>query len=406
MADRSTLGRAVAALFAGRLVVNTAQRFVYPFLPAIARGLGISLQQAGLLVSARWIAGLPTPAVVAVAGRREQRRRLAFTGLLLFAIGAAVTALTGVFAGALVGFTLMGLGKPAYDISTLSYVADRTPYRRRARYLSLLELTWAGGLLVGAPAAGWAIDRLGWKSPFWLLSLLALSVIALLALVLQPDRPAAAAPPPRLRLTTTGMALLTATGLFSFAAEVMFVVFGAWLEDAFGLSLVALGGAAFVVGLSELAGEGATIALTDRLGKRRAVSIGLVLSIAGFGLLGLEPSILWVGMALIALALFGFEFTIVSAIPLATEVAPTARARYLALFIVGMSLGRAAGAALGPVLFEDLGLAGNALVAAGVDLVALALLLGWVRERSLAHPPADGPLPESPAQRPRGSRES
>lgn len=366
---------AISALFVGRLTLNTASRFVYPFLPAIARGLGVSLEQAGLLVSARWLTGAATPAVVAVAGRGERRRRQAFTGLLLFAAGAAVTAATGVFIGAFVGFVLMGLGKPAFDIASQSYVADRVPYERRARYLSVLELTWAGGLIVGAPLAGLAIDRYGWASPFWLLSAAALLTIPLLWQVLEGDAHPETAETGRLQLDRQGLALLLVAALFSLAAEVMFVVFGAYLENDFGLSLVALGGAGLIIGLSEATGEGAVIAFTDRIGKERAVAIGLGMSIVGFGLLATTPGVLWVALALVALAFAGFEFTVVSAIPLATEVAPAARARYLSLLMVAFAVGRAIGAAAAAPLFDALGPAGNAVLAASADILALAILL-------------------------------
>jgi predicted MFS family arabinose efflux permease len=103
----------LAFLSSERLVMNTAFRFVYPFLPAIARGLGVPLEAAGYLVSARWVAGLATPVIQRVAGKGEARRRLIVTGCLLFIAGASVTALTGVYVGALVGFVLIGLAKPS-----------------------------------------------------------------------------------------------------------------------------------------------------------------------------------------------------------------------------------------------------------------------------------------------------
>ena len=49
-----------------------------------------------------------------------------------------------------------------------------------------------------------------------------------------------------------------------------------------------------------------------------------------------------------------------------------------------MGLGRAIGAALGPFLYQRLGLTGNTLVAAAANIVALILLLGWVRESESA----------------------
>ena len=167
------LGGSLAYLTGLRLVLNTAFRLVYPFLPVIARGLGVPLSQAGYLVSARWIAGMATPGVIATVGRGEARRRVIVTGTAMFIVGALVTAATGVYLGALVGFVLMGLAKPTYEVASQSYISDRVPYATRARSLAVFELAWAGSLLIGAPFAGWLIARGDWTTPFWVLGGLA-----------------------------------------------------------------------------------------------------------------------------------------------------------------------------------------------------------------------------------------
>ena len=102
------LGPAIAFLTVTRFVVNTAHRFVYPFLPAITRGLGISIEQGGVLMSARSLAFVATPLTVATAGRGERRLRLAIVALGMMSVGALVTAASGVYAGAFVGFLLFG----------------------------------------------------------------------------------------------------------------------------------------------------------------------------------------------------------------------------------------------------------------------------------------------------------
>ncbi|HUU61255.1 MAG TPA: MFS transporter [Acidimicrobiia bacterium] len=380
-------------LVATRLVLNTAHRFAYPFLPAISRGLGVSLQQGGLLLSARSLAGLATPLVVATVGKGERRRRTLAVGLALFVLGAAVTAAVGVYAGAIVGFALFGLAKPLFDISGQAYIADRTPYRRRGRYIALFETTWALALLVGAPAAGWLIAHLGWQAPFWAVA--ALALIALATLPWAVDKDAAreqGAPVARLRFDRSTVLLLTVIFLLMFAAEVSFVVFGAWLEDRFGLSLVALGGAATAVAVAELAGEGASFAFTDRLGPRRSVSIGLVICIAAFAALGPASQSLASGMAALVLAFFGFEFAIVSALPLATEVAPAARTRFLALVVVALSGSRAVAAAIAPPLFSWGGFAANSTASAIAGALALAMLFGVEEGRSADLPPGAAPI--------------
>ncbi len=372
----------LAFLSAERLVMNTAYRFVYPFLPVIARGLGVPLEQAALLVSARHIAGLATPAVTRAVGRGQRPRRLIGTGLLLFIAGSAVTALTSVYVGALIGFALIGIAKPVFDVSSQAYVSDRVEYGRRARYLSVFEFTWAGALLVGAPAAGWLISRTSWSAPFVVFGVLTVAALLLLPRIVDADATVEISTGRPVRIDSSGRAFLFVAGFFALASEMIIVVFGAWMEDSFGLSLVALGGAAIVIGASELAGEGATFAFTDRLGKRRAVLVGLVISIVGFSLLVVARNEMGLGLAVLGIALFGFEFTIVSSIPLASELMPMSRARYLGWMVVAMSLARGAGAAVGPFLFDSFGLAGPALAAVVADIAAAAVLIGLVREHT------------------------
>ncbi len=375
-----SLTGALAFLAAVRLVVNTAQRFVYPFLPAISRGLGVSLDTAGVLVSARWGAGLATPLLVAALGRTQARRWLIGFGLAVFAVGAAVTAASTVFVGALVGFVLMGLAKPVFDISVQSYLSDRVPYSLRARYLALMELTWAGGLLVGAPLAGFLIDRAGWRAPFWVITGLVAVALVLQVRILE----AVAAGPPAtstpMRWDRSALGLLAVIALFSSATEIVFVAFGAWLESEFALTLVALGGTAVLVGIVELSAEGSAAAFTDRIGKRNAVGVGVLVAATGFGLLAVFDDHYVLGMISMLVGFAGFEFSIVSSIPLATGVHPTDRVKYLSWIVVAMSVGRGLGALAAAPVFTAAGMSMNALVAAFANIVAFAILVAWVRE--------------------------
>ena len=167
---------------------------------------------------------------------------------------------------------------------------------------------------------------------------------------------------------------MLAVGGFSMASEIIFVVFGAWLEDSFSVSLAVLGGAALLIGSAELLGEGATFAFTDRLGKRRAVLIGLIVSMESYGLLAFANSEMVVGLGLIAVAILGFEFAYVSSVPLATALAPDSRARYLAWMVVAIGIGRSVGAAIGPVAFQAYDLKGPALVAMLLNVAAVLVV--------------------------------
>jgi predicted MFS family arabinose efflux permease len=271
-----------------------------------------------------------------------------------------------------------------FDPALQAYLADRTPYSRRGLVIAVSEIGWSGGALVGIPLAGFAIARGGWQAPF--VPLAALAVLAGVALwfLLPRDRPAAgaAASPGHWGLVLRNpsvVAAMTLNLLMSMASENLNVVYGAWMEQSFALPLTALGLSTTVIGIAELAGEGLVMGLADRLGKRRVIGFGLVLSALAYAALPYISTRLEFALAGLFLVFITFEFTIVSAIPLMTELVPEARSRVLSATVAFHAGGRMAGALLGGWLF-GLGFAWNGWAAALLNGLALALLLAFVRE--------------------------
>ncbi len=378
-----SLRPAVATLGFLKLVVNSAVRFVYPLLPAIARGLGIDLAQAGALVSVRWAVGLTTPAVLGARPQTRRSRRLVIVGLAVFSAGALVTAWTGVFVGAVVGFALLGLAKPLVDIGSQIYMSERVVYEDRARYLGILELAWAGGLLFGAPAAAWLIQNWSWEAPFWAVGTLGLVSIGLATLFLDHhddiEHAAARADDSHGRQVFLIMAMAT---LFGFAHESILVTMGGWLEGSFGMTLLALGGVGTLLGLSEMAGEGAMAAFTDRLGKRNSIALGFAVGAVSLFLLSMVTTELVAALSALAVTTFALEFGFISSIPIMTELRPRSRTRVLALSVVSGGSGRIAGDLISPRVFTAGGMRMVTLMASAVILCALVLVVFGVRELS------------------------
>ena len=160
----------------------------------------------------------------------------------------------------------------------------------------------------------------------------------------------------------------------SAANELVNLIFGVWLEDSFGLKIAALAGASAVIGISELTGEGLVALTTDRLGKPRA----LVLGLSGNALAALLLPIVGTTQAgaLIGLFLFyiTFEYVMVSHIPLMTEVMPGARATVLSFNLAGHSLGRMIGALLATFIYQQFGFLPVSLLAVIFNLFALVAL--------------------------------
>jgi predicted MFS family arabinose efflux permease len=305
------------------------------------------------------------------------------SGVAVFSAGALTSAWAGVFAGAVVGFAMLGLAKPLVDISSQVYVSERVGYGDRARFLGILELSWAGGLLIGAPAAAWLIENWSWEAPFWALgSLGALSIgVAMLYLDRHDrvtNRVAMAPDSPGRQLWL----LLTTVTLLGFAHEGILVTIGGWLEGSFGMTLLALGGVGTLLGVSELVGEGAMVAFTDRLGKRNALALGLGVASAALFALTAVSGVLVPALATLMVTTVALEFGIISTIPLVTELRPRSRTRILALSVIASGVGRIASDLVSPRVFVVGGMARVTAMSGIILLCAVGVVTLGVREVS------------------------
>jgi predicted MFS family arabinose efflux permease len=264
-----------------------------------------------------------------------------------------------------------------------AYLGDHVPYENRGRVLGITEFSWSLSAIIGVPLVGLIIARKGWLAPFPLIAFLgALSVIALAWIL--PKDPARQEGNPgfwsNFRQVFTyppAIAALVMAGLYTAANETITLVYGVWVEKAFTLSIVSLGATALAIGISELGGETLVTLFTDKIGKRKAIAIGIIgnclacLALPIFGR--------WLASALVCLFLFylTFEFTIVSGIPLMSEIMPSARATMLASHMAVLAIGRSVGDLLAPTLFTQSifpGIAANAIVAILFNLLALVAL--------------------------------
>jgi predicted MFS family arabinose efflux permease len=346
----------IAAFTATRVVLNTMHRMVYPFLLTFGRGMGVDLAALTLAVTARSLAGASGPFLAWVADNHGRKVGMIF-GLGIFALGAGLVVVWPSYPAFFLALILTMLGKYVFDPAMQAYLGDRVAYDRRGTVLAITELGWSLSFMLGVPLMGLLIARGGWTTPFPVLALLALAAIGVLAWLVPRDPPhpgnqnglwrnlrnVLSSP---LAVTGLGMSLMLST-----ANEVVNLVFGVWMENSFGLKIAALGAASAVIGFAELGGETLTAAITDRLGKARAVAGGVLLNcLAALALPFLGASLpgAFVGLFLFYLT---FEFALVSSIPLMTEVFPPARATLMAGNVAAHSLGRALGALVTAPLF-------------------------------------------------------
>ena len=373
-----------------KILFNTTYRMAYPFLSAFAGGLGLDLSAFATVFTARSLTGMLGPFLAPIADRSGRKTSM-LLGLGVYMLGASLVALWPSFPTFFAAVVLTTLGNYIFLPALQAYLGDRVAYERRGFVLAITETSWSLAFIIGIPLVGLLIGGtgVGWIAPFPFLA--GLGVLAAIALVLVVP----ATPPPAQangalwhslgRVLTFGPALAALVLSFAITAanESVNLVFGVWMEDAFGLKLAALGAASAVIGLSELGGESLSGVLADRLGKERAIRAGILLSALAALALNVLSASEWGAMLGLFLFYMSFEFTIVSCLPLLTEVLPEARASLMAANVAAFALGRAAGSLLAPWLYKGFGFQANTLAALAFDLGALAAL-GFIRIRRSA----------------------
>lgn len=364
---------ALVAVLVARTAVNGGIRVVYPFLPEIERGLGVSAATLGVVLAVRATAGLAAPGVPLLA-ERVGRRALMVGGLATTLAGCLLIVGAPAVGLAAAGIILCGLAKPMFDVPMQGWFGARVPYARRGRVLGLTELTWALALLLTVPA-GALIAVTDWRAPFVLVAALAAGGLLVLTRLVAADRPAAHVRRP-LRLSRVHLAVLAVVLLFRFALELVFLSYGRWLETDFGLSVAAIGLFTLAVVASELAGEGAVAAFADRAGLRRSIFVGLLCCAAAYVALGAVGGSLVAAIAVVVVWFVAAEITIVAIIPFVSELAVESRDRLLSLMVMTNAAAAALAALVAAPLFLSTGMAGAGLVAAACVLGAAVLLLG------------------------------
>lgn len=380
---KSTLYQQITMLTTTRTVINTGFRMVYPLLPVFARGVDVDIATFGIVLTLLQLLSLSAPFLGQVS-EQQGRRFTMLLGLGMYIVGMGMVFISPNFIGLSVALIIAALGKVAFDPALQAYIGDRVPYQKRGLFMGILEFGWAGAFIVGVPIMTWLIAQSNWQAPFAVLAILTGIMFILTFIMVESDRPEKSKRAPFLRVVRQSLqSRIAVAGLalgfgISGANQLITVVFGAWIENSFGIQFTALAAASLVVGLSELSGEGIVTFISDRFGKRRLIIISIIGNI--LACLILPFTAITLTTALIGLFFFylTFETALVASLPLASELSPTARGMYMTVYAASISLGRTIATPIATTLFTW-DLLGNALAAIVFNIIALVATWRFIR---------------------------
>jgi MFS transporter, DHA1 family, inner membrane transport protein len=180
----------VLALATGAFAIGTGEFVIMGLLPEVATDIGITIPQAGHVISAYALGVVMGAPLLAVAGAKWGRRALLVALMLVFALGNFASAIApGYLSLNLLRF-LTGMPHGTYFGVAALAAAGLSPPGLRARSVGMVMLGLTVATLVGVPLAAWLGQHFGWRAAFVLVGFIAL----LAALLVRRELPEMAAP--------------------------------------------------------------------------------------------------------------------------------------------------------------------------------------------------------------------
>jgi len=326
---------------------GTSELMLAGLLPELATDLGVSIPDAGLLISAFAVGMLVGAPVLAIVTLRWPRRTALLVFLAIFALTHVAGALTPNYEVLLVTRIVGAFVYAGFWAVAAVTAVDLVPQNSRAKAMSVVASGLTIATILGLPAGTLIGQHLGWRAAFWTVA--ALSTLAMAGVL--ATIPGGAPDPevtPNLREEIRAMAnprlwlSYATTALVTAAILVIFSYFAPLLTQATGLRPGA------VPGVLALYGVGSLIGIT--IGGRTADATPFrTLSVGISGLVVLSAALaLWAGDPVVAIAtvflLGGFGFATNPALnarvfSLAGQAPTFATAINFSSFNVGITIG-------------------------------------------------------------------
>ena len=358
---------------------------ITPAFPTIVRELGVSSGQVGLLITIFTLPGIVMTPVLGVLSDRYGRKKILVPALLLFGLAGGACSFASSFDMLLALRLFQGMGAAALGTLNVTVIGDIYEDRERASALGYNSSVLSVGT-ASYPAIGGLLATFGWFYPFFL-PFLAIPIAIVVLLSLHNPEPLN---DDRLKdyfgsvwenlrdrevLGLVGASLLTLIVLFGPQISYLPILMNARFDAPTYVIGAVLSGASLTTALTSTRLD----RLTERFSEKGLLRAAFVLYAIALAIVAFVPSL---PVLVLPTILFGVAqgINLPNVFSLLNAHAPTEnRGAFMATN--GISL--RAGQTIGPLFMASaagaLGLTGAYLVAAGLALVAFALVFAFVR---------------------------
>ena len=372
--ERLPIGALLALAMTGFICIVT-ETLPAGLLPLISAGLEISPSMAGQMVTAYALGSVLAVIPMTIATRGWRRRNVLLLTIVGFLLFNSITAWSSHYGVTLVARFFAGVAAGLAWSLLAGYARRMVAPHQQGKALALAMVGTPIALSLGVPLGTWLGGLVGWRSTFGLMSALTLGLIVWV-LVKVPDYP----PQPAHQRLSLGK-VLTTPGVRPVLAVVISWMLAHNILYTYIAPFVAPAGLAervdlvlLVFGVAALAGIWLTARLVEPLLRKTVlVSLGTFAAICVvFGLLGRQPEVLYLGVAVWGLSFGGAATLLQTAL---ADAAGDGADVALSLNVVAWNSAIAGSGVVGGVLLDRWGVA--AFPWAMLMLVIVALLIAW-----------------------------
>jgi DHA1 family inner membrane transport protein len=170
------------ALAAAAFGIGTTEFVIMGLLPEVAQDLGVTAPAAGMLVSGYALGVAVGAPLLAIATNRLPRKQALVGLMLLFIVGNALCALAPSYGFLMAARVVTAFCHAAFFGIGAVVAADLVPREKRAQAMALMFTGLTVANVLGVPLGTALGQAAGWRSTFWVVTLIGvLAVGALLA---------------------------------------------------------------------------------------------------------------------------------------------------------------------------------------------------------------------------------
>lgn len=267
-------------------VVGMAELIIGGILDLVAIDLGISISNAGLLISVFAVVFAISAPIFLIIFAKVERTRLAFIALIFFLIGNIIAIFSPTFMMLIVARIISAASGSLVVVLCINLASNIVEPAFRGRAIGLVVMGVSGSLVLGLPIGVTLGNMFTWRAPFILIATLTVCLMIAMPVFLRKVPPKKAIPLRKQIATLKNykISLAHLTTFFFLAGH--FTLYGyltPFTKTMLGFSGTTISILYFVYGIAAVSGGGLGGIAADRFGIRQTILI--VISLLAFCLL-------------------------------------------------------------------------------------------------------------------------